>query len=78
MKNKVLLIGGNFSPELTGIGKYSGEMIDRLANKGYNCTVVTSYPYYPHWKVQPPYAGSSFWYKRGTEKIEWHCQTREY
>ncbi len=68
MKNRVLLIGGNFSPELTGIGKYSGEMIDRLANKGYNCTVVTSYPYYPHWKVQPPYAGSSFWYKRELKK----------
>ncbi len=61
---RILLIGGNFSPELTGIGKYNGEMIDMLASQGYHCTVVTSFPYYPHWKVQAPYTKSSGWFKR--------------
>ena len=64
MSKQVLLIGGNFSPELTGIGKYNGEMIDMLANLGYDCTVVTSFPYYPHWKVQVPYTKTCGWFKK--------------
>jgi colanic acid biosynthesis glycosyl transferase WcaI len=64
MSKRVLLIGGNFSPELTGIGKYNGEMIDMLANLGYDCTVVTSFPYYPHWSVQEPYTKTCGWFKK--------------
>jgi colanic acid biosynthesis glycosyl transferase WcaI len=64
MSKRVLLIGGNFSPELTGIGKYSGEMIDKMANLGYDCTVVTSFPYYPHWKVEEPYSKTCGWFKK--------------
>ena len=47
MSQRLLLITGNFFPELNGIGKYNGEMIRWLAEKGYECTVITSYPYYP-------------------------------
>lgn len=61
-KKNILLISHNFSPEPTGIGKYNGEMIDWLAKNGYDCTVVTTYPYYPYWKVQPPYKNR--WYKK--------------
>lgn len=65
MKQKrVLLIGGNFYPELTGIGKYNGEMIDWLAAQGYECTVITSYPYYPHWKIQQPYPRQPLWFTK--------------
>jgi len=35
-----------------------------LANLGYDCTVVTSYPYYPHWKVQEPYTKTCGWFKK--------------
>ena len=69
MKKKVLLIGYNFSPEPTGIGKYSGEMIQWLAQNGYDCTVLTTYPYYPYWKVQKPYHKNRFWYKTEKENI---------
>jgi len=63
MYNKnILLISHNFSPEPTGIGKYNGEMIDWLTGRGYNCTVITTFPYYPYWKVQPPYKNR--WYKK--------------
>ncbi|MFT4155301.1 WcaI family glycosyltransferase [Parafilimonas sp.] len=55
MNKKLLLLAGNYYPELTGIGRYNGEMIDWLADNGFNCTVISSYPYYPYWKVQPPY-----------------------
>jgi colanic acid biosynthesis glycosyl transferase WcaI len=53
----ILIIGINYSPELTGIGKYTGEMGEWLSANGYRCTIVTSFPYYPAWKVQPPYSG---------------------
>ncbi|MCC9167213.1 WcaI family glycosyltransferase [Pontibacter harenae] len=57
MKKRILLIGYNYHPEPTGIGKYSGEMLVWLAQNGYDCEVITSYPYYPQWKVQDAYAG---------------------
>src|SRR6516164_6203970 len=63
-KERVLLLGGNYSPESTGIGKYNGEMIDWLSTSNYECCVVTTYPYYPHWKVQEPYTKKSSWYKK--------------
>jgi colanic acid biosynthesis glycosyl transferase WcaI len=62
MKTRILLIGYNFSPEPTGIGKYSGEMMDWLAKEGHACSVLTTYPYYPYWKVQEPYTNSRFSY----------------
>src|SRR5690606_14696899 len=61
---RILLIGGNFAPEPTGIGKYSGEMMQWLAANGHDCTVVTSYPYYPQWRVQEPYVKSRSWYRK--------------
>lgn len=66
MKKSILLLGYNYSPEPTGIGKYSGEMIEWLAKSGCECTVITTYPYYPFWKVQEPYRKNRFWFK--TEK----------
>ncbi len=39
-------------------------MINWLADNGYNCTVITTYPYYPHWKVQPPYDRQKNWYSK--------------
>ena len=38
---KILLYGINYSPELTGIGKYSGEMARWLAAQGHDVRVVT-------------------------------------
>lgn len=58
----ILLISHNFSPEPTGIGKVNGEMIHWLANEGFKCTVITTFPYYPHWKIQAPYKNR--WFKR--------------
>lgn len=66
LKKSFLLIGYNYSPEPTGIGKYSGEMVDWLAKNGCACTVITTYPYYPYWKVQEPYRKKRFWFT--TEK----------
>ena len=53
---KILLYGINFAPELTGIGKYTGEMVAWLAARGHEVRVVTAPPYYPDWAVWPGYS----------------------
>lgn len=57
---KILLYGINYSPELTGIGKYSGEMASWLAAQGHEVRVVTAPPYYPDWKVWPGFSSWRF------------------
>lgn len=48
---KILVYGINYSPELTGIGKYTGEMVEWMASQGHDVRVITAPPYYPEWKV---------------------------
>lgn len=60
---KILFCGINYAPELTGIGKYSGEMAPWLARKaGHEVKFVTAPPYYPEWRIGDGY--SSCLYKR--------------
>ena len=56
----VLLISYNYTPELTGIGKYNGEMASYLVAQGYQVKVITGYPYYPQWKVHQGYKNNRF------------------
>ena len=63
---KLLLYGINFAPEMTGIGKYTGEMAQWLAAQGHEVRVITAPPYYPAWAVWPGY--SALGYRRET----WH------
>ena len=46
----LLIIGINFAPELTGVGRYTGEMAAWLAGRGHDVSVVTTRPYYPEWR----------------------------
>jgi colanic acid biosynthesis glycosyl transferase WcaI len=57
---KIRLYGINFAPELTGIGKYTGELAAWLAARGHQVRVVTAPPYYPAWAVSPGYNGSAY------------------
>jgi len=59
---RILLISYNFAPELTGIGKYNGEMIDWFVRNGYDCHVLTGYPYYPEWRVHDSFRKKRFWF----------------
>ena len=52
---KILIYGLNYSPELTGIGKYTGEMAEWLAKYGHDVRVVTAPPYYPQWEIGKHY-----------------------
>ena len=53
---RILIYGINYAPELTGIGKYTGEMGAWLAKNGHTVDVITAMPYYPMWKVQEGYS----------------------
>ena len=57
---RILIVGLNFSPELTGIGKYTGELAMVLAKQGHQVTVITTPPYYPYWQIQPGYSGRRY------------------
>lgn len=63
---RILIYGINYAPELTGIGKYTGEMGAWLAGRGHAVSVITTPPYYPDWRVLAAYPGKG-WH---TEQIE--------
>ena len=50
---RILIYSLNFHPELTGTGKFTGEMAQWLASMGHSVRVVTAPPYYPAWSVFP-------------------------
>ena len=54
--SKILLYGMNYSPELTGVGKYTAEMASWLRRmKLAKVDVVTAVPHYPEWRVPEGY-----------------------
>jgi colanic acid biosynthesis glycosyl transferase WcaI len=59
---RILIHGINFSPELVGIGKYTGEMADWLARRGHEVRVVTAPPFNPASKIGEGY--SAWQYRR--------------
>lgn len=66
---KVLLYGMNFAPEITGVGKYTGEIADYLTGQKANVTVVTTPPHYPGWSVRDGYKNNYSTERKGGVKI---------
>ena len=50
---KITLWGINYAPESIGIAPFNRELSEYLAEGGHDVTVVTSFPYYPHWRKAP-------------------------
>ncbi|SOZ17549.1 colanic acid biosynthesis, glycosyl transferase [Cupriavidus taiwanensis] len=53
---KILIYCQNYAPELTGIGKYTGEQAQWLAARGHEVRVICAPPYYPAWRVSDGYS----------------------
>jgi colanic acid biosynthesis glycosyl transferase WcaI len=70
---RLLVVALNFAPELTGIGKFVGEMTEYLATQGLEVRVVTAPPYYPAWSVQLPYAAGRYARERLAGAEVWRC-----
>ena len=60
---KLLILGINYYPELTGIAVYNTEMCEYLAKKGYDAQMLTGFPYYHFGR------DFSFWYKEGKSRF---------
>lgn len=65
----VLLYGMNFSPEIAGVGKYTGEIAEYLSGQNAKVTVVTTPPHYPGWQVRDGYTNSYSTEDKGGMKI---------
>jgi colanic acid biosynthesis glycosyl transferase WcaI len=59
---RILIHGLNFAPELVGVGKFTGEMAEWLAENGHDVRVVTAPPFNPASRVAPGY--SAWLYRR--------------
>lgn len=70
---RIVIYGINFAPELTGVGKYTGEMAEWLAARGHEVRVVTAPPYYPDWRVSPGYRAGRYTTERWLETRVWRC-----
>lgn len=57
---KVLIYCMNYSPEITGVGRYMGEIGEHLSECGVSVTVITSPPHYPEWRVNKPYTNHRY------------------
>lgn len=66
---RILIYGINYSPELTGIGKYTGEMAGWLSSEGHDVNVLTAMPYYPEWVIHPQYKGR-LWHKEIVDGVK--------
>ncbi len=54
---RLLVVGLNYAPDFIGIPKYTTELCEELARRGYDVSVVTAPPYYPAWEVPAAYRG---------------------
>jgi colanic acid biosynthesis glycosyl transferase WcaI len=70
---RLLLVTSNFAPEMTGIGKYMGEMSAWLARAGFEIRVVTAPPYYPAWRVATGYSSRRYALERHSGALVYRC-----
>jgi colanic acid biosynthesis glycosyl transferase WcaI len=70
---RILIYSINFAPELTGIGKYSGEMAEWLTECGHDVRVVTAPPYYPEWHVHDGYSAWCYKHEILSNLIIYRC-----
>jgi colanic acid biosynthesis glycosyl transferase WcaI len=59
---KILILTMHFYPELTGVGRYTGEMASWFSDQGHEVRVISPPPFYPDWKLRVGY--SSWWWKK--------------
>ena len=70
---RILIVGINYAPELTGIGKYTSEMAEWLGALGHEIRIIASPPYYPEWRIGYGYSAWKYSNEvRGGVRI-WRC-----
>ena len=59
----ITFISLNFAPEDSAIGLYSSQWVKHLESKGHSVTVVTAFPYYPHWEISEEYKSKPWFFQ---------------
>jgi glycosyltransferase involved in cell wall biosynthesis len=54
---RILVIGINYWPEISGIAPYTTALAEHLVRVGHEVRVITGMPHYPSWDVFPGYRG---------------------
>lgn len=54
---KILIIGINYVPEVTGIAPYTAALAAGLAQRGHQVRALTAMPHYPEWQHRDGYGG---------------------
>ncbi|TVP77705.1 MAG: colanic acid biosynthesis glycosyltransferase WcaI [Puniceicoccaceae bacterium] len=57
---RLVLLGINYPPEVTGIAPYNAMLAEWLVEHGWEVEVVTSFSYYPAWEKLPEDAGKLY------------------
>jgi len=70
---RLLVVAGNFAPEVTGIGKYVSEMTAWMSKEGYAIRVVTAPPYYPSWQVATGYSSRRYSREQHSGALVYRC-----
>lgn len=68
---QILIYDINYTPELTGVGKYTGEMGAWLVRQGHSVRVITAMPYYPEWAIHANYKGKG-WFTESIDGVKVH------
>ena len=50
-RRRILIVGINYRPEMTGIGPYTAGLAEALVSRGDDVTVLTGLPHYPAWRI---------------------------
>ena len=56
MKQRIVIYGINYAPEIAGVGRYTGEIGEHFAAEGHDVCVITAPPHYPGWKAKEGYS----------------------
>lgn len=72
-KRTVLVYGMNYSPEMIGVGRFTGDITSYLASLGYGVSVITTPPHYPGWRVASPYRSWAYARERRGDLEVWRC-----
>lgn len=63
----------NYAPELTGCGRYTGEIGAYLGDRDYDVEVVTTPPHYPGWRAQGGYKAHDYSIEKGDRVRIYRC-----
>ena len=53
---RILLLGLNYAPEVVGIAPFTTELAEHFQANGHEVSVLTSFPYYPQWRIHSAYS----------------------